>query len=123
MCLGHDAINNPALQRWQIAHEVVHLLSPPTPMEVTTIFEEGLASYNQFYTSQAGYTGEGLFGDQRYQEAFDLVRLLVEAHPNGVRSLRAETVKLSPLMPEWLVAHFPSVSPEAAARLCQRFYG
>jgi hypothetical protein len=123
ICLDHDAINNPTLQRWQLAHEVIHLLSPPVPMEDTTILEEGLASYNQLHTSQAGYTGEGLFGDQRYQEAFDLVRPLVEAHPNGVRELRAERVKLSPLIPEWVVTHFPSVSSAAAQRLCQRFYG
>lgn len=50
ICLTHEALNDLALQRWQLAHEVVHLLSQPT-METTTVFEEGLAAYNQFMHS------------------------------------------------------------------------
>ncbi len=122
ICLTQDAINDPVIQRWQLSHEIVHFLRPNVPFHDTTIFEEGLASYNQFFTSSAGYSGENLFADPRYQSAFDLVRPLVERHPDGVKSLRANSLRLSPLEPDWILKHFPSAFHEAAHRLCERFY-
>jgi hypothetical protein len=121
ICLTQDAINDPVIQRWQISHEIIHFLRPTVPFHDTTIFEEGLASYNQFFTSSAGYTGENLFRDL-YQSAFDLVRPLVERHPDGVKSLRAKSSSLSPLEPALVLKHFPTASHEAANRLCERFY-
>ncbi|MEA3053726.1 MAG: hypothetical protein QOG72_2629 [Sphingomonadales bacterium] len=119
LCLTVDAFHDDAIRRWQLAHEIIHLLGPGLP-EITTVFEEGLASYEQYRTSVRGYTGVGLFS-ANYQGAFDLVRPLVEAHANGVRALRAEFSQLSPLQPDWIMKHFPGTEEERAMRLAQTF--
>jgi len=123
ICLTQDAIGDEVIQTWQLAHEVVHLLSP-SEREETTVFEEGLASYNQFLHSSGGYTGENLFSRAPldYQYAFETVRPLIEAHPNGVLRMRAECIALSPLNPGLICRHFPSAKDRVAHQLCQRFY-
>lgn len=124
ICLTQDALNDVALQRWQLAHEVVHLLSPPN-METATVFEEGLASYNQFVHSYDEFTGANLFSRSPldYQAAFEAVRPLVERHPLGVSSLRAELGgALYPLSPSSVAKHFPSFDSKIAKYLCEMFY-
>lgn len=124
ICLTQDALSDQVLQRWQLAHEVVHLLCPPNVREEATVFEEGLASYNQFIHSSGGYTGQNLFprSPHDYQTAFDLVRPLVELHPSGVRDMRAECNSLSPLGPALISKHFPSVAEDLALELSRCFY-
>lgn len=109
------------LMDWQVSHEVVHLLSPPL-QQVATIFEEGVASYNQHRIARQWH-GRYHVGFRIHQQAFDLVRPLVEAHPHGVRELRmANSLRLSPVTSELIQEHFPTVSGENAAILASPFY-
>lgn len=123
ICLTQDALGDEVLQRWQLAHEVVHLLSPSGP-QTTSVLEEGLASYNQFVHSSGGYTGDNLFprSPLDYQRAFEATKPLVERHPSGIRNLRAECVQMSQVTPAQLIKHFPGTDANTAQWLCSCFY-
>lgn len=109
------------LMDWQLSHEIVHLLSPPSK-EDATIFEEGVASYNQHRIAWQWH-GRYHVGFKTHQQAFDLVRPLIEAHPEGVRDLRAANGRrLSPVTSGLIQNHFPCVTAEDAAVLASRFY-
>lgn len=109
------------LMDWQLSHEVVHLLSPPL-INVATIFEEGVASYNQHRIASLWH-GRYHVGFRIHQQAFDLVRPLIEAHPDGIRNLRAmNALRLSPVTSELICDHFPNVTAENAAVLAGNFY-
>lgn len=109
------------LMDWQLSHEVIHLLSPPL-IDVATIFEEGVASYNQHRIAWQWH-GRHHVGFKRHQQAFDLVRPLIEAHPEGVRNLRAVNgLRLSPVTSGLIQDHFPNVTADNAAILAGRFY-
>lgn len=106
---------------WQLSHEVVHLLGP-TLQHFVTILEEGVASYNQHRIAWSWH-GRHYVGFGIHQQAFDLVRPLVEAYPQGVRNLRAANgLALSPVTSELIREHFPSVTAQNAAILAGGFY-
>jgi hypothetical protein len=109
------------LMDWQLSHEVVHLLSPPI-RPVATIFEEGVASYNQHRIAMEWHRRYHV-GFKIHQQAFDLVMPLIKAHPDGVRNLRAESeLRLSPVTSELICNYFPTVTMENAVILAGPFY-
>lgn len=120
--LSMDAAESADLLDWQLSHEVVHLLGPRPPAE-TTVFEEGVASYNQHRTRSAILGINAAFPDPRYQNAFDLVRPWLNASPPGVSRLRAATGGyLSSFSPDILRWAFPDMPNETALALAARFY-
>lgn len=121
LCISRDVNEAEWLMDWQLAHEVVHLLSPPL-LPDATVFEEGVASYNQHRVA-AQWHGRYHVGFRIHQQAFDLVRPLIESHPDGVRNLRAANgLRLSPVTPELIKNHFPSATASNADVLAGRFY-
>lgn len=103
---------------WQLSHEAVHLLSPPF-QPVATILEEGIASYNQHRIALERH-GRYHVGFKIHQQAFDLVRPLCEAHPDGVRNLRAENgPQLSPVTGELIC----SISQSSLRRMLRSWQG
>lgn len=119
--ISEDANEAGWLMDWQLSHEAVHLLSPPR-IDVATIFEEGVASYNQHRIAR-DWHGRYHVGFKLHQKAFDLVKPLVEQNPNGVRNLRfANNLRLSPVTRDLLHQYFSNISNEQAEILAGKFY-
>ena len=117
-----DSAESPDLLDWQLSHEVVHLLGPRSKEEIT-VFEEGVASYNQHRIRLAVHGRDASFNQPQYADAFNLVRPWLDAYPDRVRQLRATTGGgLSPLTHEALRATFPGMTSEISQALAAKFY-
>lgn len=103
--------------RLQLSHEALHLLSP---IEHSTIFEEGLAGVLQHNV----ICNENLVnwvGDHRYVIARELVRPWLKKHPDGAATLRLDQGHLSVTEPKALTEHFPGMPGEVAEVLTRQW--
>jgi hypothetical protein len=105
---------------FQIAHEVIHLLSP-TGGAHANILEEGLAEhFSESYASAA--TGTPWHPTTAaYTVARDLVRKLLAFDSDAVRKIRKHEPCMSNFTPEVILAHVSGVPKELADRLCVPF--
>lgn len=85
--LSKNALNDPAIACYQLAHECIHLLSP-LPGPVAPVLEEGLATvFSEYYVFR--HFGQRITAVlPSYQDAADKVRKLIDAVPDAVKLLR-----------------------------------
>lgn len=111
---------------FQLAHEVVHTLSPIGPHVPASVLEEGVATYNSIeYVKAAGFQIEPSYiGPEAYQDAYWTMVELEEAHPDfqeRTAALRKRHGSLSSLTTRKIRNAYPSISLSLAQRLARDF--
>lgn len=111
----HDS--NRAL--FQLAHEVVHILSPSGKNEGLRI-EEGVATL--FADERSAYHGWGYHtGDPQYLSAKKDVHELLSIDAGAIKAIRSKQPNFMLITPELIKETVPGVSNELANGLCQPF--
>lgn len=111
---------------FQLAHEVVHLLSPAGPGASASVLEEGLSTYNSLeYLQDEGYSiGPEYIDSPRYESAYwavvELKRQSLDFE-GGIRVLRARTGSLSKISAVDVINAFPGASVDLAKQLAAAF--
>lgn len=126
--LGTECLNQPERACFQLAHEVIHLLSPTGKQDANTL-EEGLATHFQCWFMT---TGNNNFweptvdnwapSDNKYIEAKSLVEELLKFKPNAIKELRKAQPVISHITEEQLLTACPDLNIETAAKLVRSFY-
>jgi len=103
--LGSEAMQQPFLALYHLAHECVHLLDPHPGG--TNVLEEGTATrFAHDYIAQLGHhIGTG---DKRYDDAHHLVEKLLRKRPNALKELRKVHGPLRSIKAD----HIRSISPD-----------
>lgn len=105
----------------QLAHEVIHLISP-TPDKPVTILEEGLAEmFAYLYMRDTMGVELPLRRSLNYREACDLAALLIIEDLGGIKRMRKEEPVISKISKELIMKHYPFIPPQIAARLARTF--
>ncbi|CUX55759.1 conserved hypothetical protein [Agrobacterium tumefaciens str. CFBP 5621] len=113
---------------FQLAHEVVHLLSPNQGQSDAMMIEEGAAVWFSIYGPEfpiADYQGRALdhirthAGTQNYRCALDLHTDLDAVYSNSIRALRAARPRFYEMTPEFIVETV-GASKALADQLCER---
>ncbi len=113
---------------FQLAHEVVHLLSPHRGQYDAMMIEEGAAVWFSIYGPEfpiADYKGRALdyirthADTQNYRCALDLHTNLDAVYPDSIRALRAARPRFYEMTPEFIVETV-GASKELADQLCER---
>ena len=114
--LAPNAAANPALARWQLAHECLHLLDPTIVKGDgrATLLEEGLATW-----FQNTFVPEVAFREGQYAEAEALILPYMNVLPDAVRKIRLGGVRIIDIQSATLREHCPGISEETAQWLCQ----
>ena len=122
------AATKPALAKWQIAHECVHLLDPVIG-GYSNFLEEGLATWFQdcldFHDDevQEWLKYEPPVHSQGYRQAKDWVLKCQPELLDVVRQLRSSGKKISQISPAHLRLSLIDKVPEEIVRnLCQKFH-
>ena len=112
--LASNAVANPTLARWQLAHECVHLLDPTIIAKEgpTILLEEGLAEW-----FQNTYVPEAAFREGECAQ--DLIEPIIGQLPEVIKRIRSSGVRLIDIKPSLLREYFPDMSEEMARTLCQ----
>ena len=110
--LGREAMQQPILALYQLAHECVHLLDPHPGG--TNVLEEGAATrFAHNYITQLGYPiGTG---DKRYDNARHLVEKLLSKRPDALKELRKVHGPLRNIKAD----HISSISPGLADQIIE----
>jgi hypothetical protein len=110
---------NPKRALFQLAHEVIHLLSPSGGRHAN-VLEEGLATLNSHFVSRE--MGLGFFSDvPSYLVAENLVIKLLETNSDVVRQMRVREPKLLNFNTNLIREFAPSLPVEIANELCCPF--
>jgi len=105
----------------QLAHECVHLLSP-TPGRPVKILEEGMAvAFSYVYMRDTMRVILPPLGKESYQEALDLVTLLLNIDQDGIKKMRKEEPTISNITKSLVLKYYPTLPEEVAARLTRTF--
>lgn len=108
----------------ELAHEVIHLISPDKPYGATNL-EEGVATYFSNYYMTNCYDGEGYYNKNYswapqngyYKEVFDKVQPVIDSKKDCIKELRRKTFVLSEMSSELLSSVFPSEDAEFLAMI------
>lgn len=113
--LTPSSLNNEYMALYQLSHEVYHLLSPTGKYDANNL-EEGLAVYfSKLYLNRFN---QNIFNwetatqsDNRYYNAYNLVRQILEIEPNIIKDIRSKfpEIKTSHLT----IDEFKEVMPES----------
>ncbi len=111
---------------FQLAHEVVHVLSPIGPGVASSVLEEGIATYNSldFVRSSGIEIGPGYISAENYQDAYWTIVELERAQPDFQRrtaALRRRHKSLSGLSARKIRAAYPNIGIALAQRLASNF--
>lgn len=112
--------NSPVGACWELAHEAVHMLSPTGGIDAS-VLEEGMAVY---YAKQYVRTNFGFdhpIEPVSYQEAYSLVRPIVEKYPGVIKEVRKEESTISKINKALLLRHVPGMSEQVAQALSTQF--
>jgi hypothetical protein len=107
---------------YQIAHEVIHLLSPLGAGQKSNVLEEGLATYFAIKQLEKHHYSqpEGFIATRYYRHAYDVVQQLYAVYPDTdqkIRRLRQEFTHFSVLTPKQLQQAYPKLAPQLVSRL------
>ncbi len=123
--LTESAATDETQALFQLAHEVVHLLSPAGPGKRASVLEEGLATYVSLqYLAAIGRAVTPAYIDApRYARAYRIVAALAERpdFADGIRALRTRTDRLSGIAPIEMQRAWPGLTGEEARRLAADF--
>jgi len=124
--LSLDALNDEILACHQLAHEVIHLLSP-TGTSYTTMLEEGLATYYARLYLQEYFGCSDDFLDilasdaPKYESACSLVRALLDIDDQAIKKLRAVQPSLSMIDRESIMSRYPTLRTDIGHLLAASF--
>jgi len=112
---------------FQLAHEVIHLLSPNNAQSDATMIEEGTAvkfslhgpDYPWADYSNLARSGLSHPNSENYKYALELLEELETTHPSAIRRLRETEPHFYLWTPEFLVAEL-GITSDFAERLCSR---
>lgn len=111
---------------FQLAHEVIHTLSPAGPGKKSSVFEEGIATY--FSIHALNNTGVSIspryISSAPYTAAYKLILKLYEKHPDTdqrIKRLRRQGYTFSNIPYDILRQYFPYIDTNHAHLLTQRF--
>ena len=105
---------------YQVAHEVIHCLSP-TEAKAATVLEEGLASL--FAIEYAFTNGNGIWTskEQEYTDASELVKQLISIDSAIIKKLRMVQPTISLIDKDLIMRTNTNVPEELANNLIKRF--
>jgi hypothetical protein len=90
--LSKNSAKHPERALFEMAHEVIHLLSPRIGPDTASVFEEGLAvHFSMEYLKAAGISKnpDELLTDEKYKKAYDHVKKLYASNPRADECIRA----------------------------------
>lgn len=105
---------------FELAHEVIHLLSPSGGQNAN-VLEEGVSVEFalRYLREERGLTWQ--VPQPRYKRAHELVRVLLDIDEEAIKKLRTEQPFMPKISVEMILKHFPSVEQEIAENLSQSF--
>jgi hypothetical protein len=117
--LTEAAALDPNEALFQLAHEVVHLLTPvrATP---TNVFEEGLATLFAHEMSARDQLGKSS-GQASYLAAEKTLKEFLAAYPNGIQQVRQTKKPFFDLTDGDILGACPNVSSALAKTLTEKF--
>ena len=124
--LTESAATNEKQALFQLAHEVIHVLSPIGPDVRSSILEEGIATYNSLdYVRSVGIEiGPSYIGAENYADAYWAIVELEQAHSDfqaRTAALRSRYGSLSGLSARKIKNAYPNISSVLAQRLASPF--
>lgn len=123
--LTSEAANNKKKAMYQLAHEVIHALSPNNAHDANYL-EEGIATFFAVHaTKKMGFNiTPDYISSKKYQKAYRLIRRLYQAYPNAGKILakaRRSGFLFTTLQKEDLLILFPEISLDTAKQLAEKF--
>jgi hypothetical protein len=118
--LTHDVAKDFPRAIFQLAHEVVHLISPSGGRQALNL-EEGFATIFGHAMAEQ-HANFSCVIDNRYRAARDDVRALFEMNPLAIREIRQLEPRLWMATPEIVARAVPGIDTQLAARLCCNWY-
>ncbi len=105
-----------------MAHECIHMLSP-CPRRPVTILEEGIAEVFAYIYMRDTMKFEipPKTPGSAYHEARELVAVLVNLDPYGIKRIREEEPTISLISKSLIWKHYPMLEEGVAARLARTF--
>jgi len=124
--LTRNTATNKKRALFQLAHEVIHTLSPAGPGKKSSVFEEGIATYFSIHSLKgSGVTISSRYiASKVYKKAYKLIEELYAKHPDTdqrIKRLRYQGYTFSNIPYDILMQHFPSIDILDARLLTQRF--
>jgi hypothetical protein len=106
---------------FQLAHEVVHLISPSGKSNMALNLEEGFATVlgHQIALAFANFRCPVA---PRYKSAYDDVRILLAKNPSAIKEIRQIEPKLWMATPQIIDQAVPGIEEGLAERLCRNWY-
>ena len=105
----------------QLAHECIHLLSP-TPDRPPKILEEGMAeAFAYLFMRDTMKVIMPFKSLESYREALELVTLLLDTDPDGIRKMREEVPTIADISKTLIMKYYPTIPEGVAARLIRTF--
>ena len=117
--LNISALGSEAQACFQLAHEVIHLLSPVTGG--TNVLEEGLATYFSVLWVKRNLSVDMSPEPSSYANAMNLVVDLIGCNHMAIKNIRKTEPSFLKIGPEMLLSECPHLGPEKAEMLVQMF--
>jgi hypothetical protein len=119
--LSKSCIMEPDKACFQLAHEVIHLLSP-TEYKNVNVLEEGLASYFQMqYMDKEWPKANMHIDDPAYISAKKSVEKLLALDKDAIKTLRKKEPVISHITESMIIDSYPSLETKITKHLCQKF--
>ena len=118
--ISMDCVNDINRAIFQVAHEVIHCLSP-TGGDITNVLEEGVANLFSIEYTYVNGNGPWTSDDSKYTEASELVKQLVLIDPNIIKKLRLSEPKISLIDSRLILDINPKIPEELANSLTKIF--
>lgn len=118
--LSTDCLSDTARACYQLAHEVIHLLSPTGARNATNL-EEGLATCFAEDYMREHFSGAWTPILPSYEAAGVAARSLLNKNPEVIKEIRIQELVISRIVPELLLSGCPALGGDVAAYLCQPF--
>jgi hypothetical protein len=124
--LTKEAAGDKKKALFQLAHEVIHTLSPAGPGKKSSVLEEGMATYFSIHalTDIGVRITPSYISSNAYKKAYALVVKLYNKHPDTeqrIKKLRRQGYTFSNIPYTVLMQYFPHIDSTHARLLTKRF--
>ncbi|MBU1013262.1 MAG: hypothetical protein KKG99_09655 [Bacteroidetes bacterium] len=107
---------------YELAHEVIHCLSPTAGQFPATVLEEGIATYFAVdYTQKNGHGNFSNITDQRYKNAYNLFSQLIAFDIDIIKKVRQVQPTISLIAHSEIIAINNTIPIQLATDLTQIF--
>ena len=118
IALGSGARDDASEAVFQLAHEVIHVLSP-TGGSHASVMEEGLATLFSLEISRDNSPAKAYRA--AYLPAAYAVRKLLDHNPDAIKQLRLAEPEFRKITSEQILREFPGFDPTIARQLCEKW--